>query len=193
MKTEINSINFNAKFIKQTTITRNYAGKYEDFPVNFIEFNEKDPTDFKSLNDLKEDWEYYSYNFSTFLNSIMNNIEYRLKNNKKSEQIYAITTQNNNFDKINSKEVLGIVEFKNGKDYNFIEYLQVDPKLLPRYNNKREFLGIGSAIIKNLQHLTDKSIFVDSSKSARKFYEKNGFVSASPVENTYIWKKTDIK
>ena len=187
MRINLDNINFCATYICTTNIKKNNNSNLENYTVKVVELDENCKADYDALNSVANDWKKYAFNNDTFANSILNDISIRKKHRLKTVPIYAITTQKDNFEHVDSKKVLGIAEFSSKGCNNRIEYLQVNPKYIKRYYPDKNFFGIGVAILEFLKSISDKPIELTSSKAACKFYEKNGFIKLNTEENEYIW------
>lgn len=195
----MNQVSFKGTFINPINIKKLEGTKYKNFPASFVELDPANLNDVKALENVHKNWnQSFSsiiYN-SAFCSSVVPD---------KSRHFYALTSQKENFEYMNSDKILGVVEFRNDSKYNRIEYLQVNPnyitgksknfisKLFASKNIKNEklspFTRIGSAILDSLKQLTDKSIDLYSMPEAKGFYWKNGFVRKSIFNSHhYIWR-----
>lgn len=182
-----NSTKFNANYINSGRISKlaQYSDKYESCPVNFV-LLENNKNDNKLLKTLQQQW-----NGVYFIKCINTDAAWRDINRFKNIKIYALTDQNNNFDKLKAKSILGIAEIREKKENKkgILWYLQVKPDSInvsPDFAPKNK--GCGSAMLKSLKQLYD-SIELSStdSESVRKFYKDNGF--RNPIfANRFIWK-----
>ena len=185
----LNNINFGAKFVCSTTIKQKSDNNYKNLPANIVEIDETDSSDNDAINDVAKIWQSDSFNNLTFVDSIVHDIEMRKVLNLRPTPIYAITLQENNFEKLDSERVLGLVEFSKVSDGNKIDYLQVNPLYVEKCVFDKKVCGIGTALINFLKGIADNFIEVTSSKSAKGFYEKMGFVRLNDENYEYIWYK----
>lgn len=121
--------------------------------------------------------------------------------NSDLKHVYAVTTQTDCFDKLDSNKILGMALFEeHNKNYLTpeISYFQVHPQnlsekygttftKLKKYfskifrhnkssNNKPQYKHIGESLMSSLQNLhNDKTIIVHSLSEAEGFYKKMGY------------------
>ena len=178
-------INFKANYINTVPIkTLNTTNNvYYSKAANFVEFDIKNSNDIAVINDVACLWRD---------NSFADNIAYDVNNankgyfKKEPFRIFALTSQKEGFDNLDSSEVLALAEVEKISDNNiFLEYLQVDPAIV--YATGIPLIKrCGSAVLDSLKQLfNDKSIFLNS--RTEKFYTKNGFVKIG--QNQYFWNK----
>lgn len=178
-------INFKANYINTVLIkTLNSTNNtYQPKAANFVEFDIKNPNDTAAINDVAYLWQDKSF---------ADNIAYDVNNankgyfKKESFRVFALTSQKEGFENLDSRKVLALAEIEKTSDNNiFLEYLQVDPTIV--YATGIPLIKrCGSAVLDSLKQLfSDKSIFLNS--RTEKFYTKNGFVKIR--QNQYFWNK----
>lgn len=178
-------ISFQGSFISPATIKKLNPRTNEYLPkeVSIVKLDTKDNNDLDTLADLATKWE------KTFAESIFNDSNYDI-----DLEIYAVTKQTDNFEKLKARDILGITEaIKTDRELE-IEYLQTHPKykndhteLFPKYKD------IGRVIINALKERKD----IDYIKAfalnvARPFYIKNGFEGIKEPykpENYVAWER----
>lgn len=182
------SINFRAKFIDKVQISKRIADTsiYKDVLVSCVKINPKNVDDIKALENISKCWEdsKFATNIYYAACAIRNDSKYYKCNN-----IYAITTQNSNFNNINYKNILGLVHtcsLDNGD--MFIEHLEADPKIVN--STIREYKKIGTSILDCLKIMAGRIVcFPSNTKTVKNFYFSNGFLENPPHSNLFIWTK----
>ncbi len=193
-------ISFKGSFINPTNIKKLDGQHYNDFQASFVELNPKDASDLDMLNKIRTTWN------GNFNDIIYNSAFCSSFCEDKNKKFYALTSQQDSFDKLDYKKVLGVVEMNKCEKTNRIEFLQVNPDYIsgkPKswlsklFSNKSDsnkklpfFKRVGAAILDSLKKHTDKSLDLVSVDSATGFYKKNGFSRKSIFYPAYfIWRK----
>lgn len=164
-------INFKASYINSTTIKRINQPQTTDKVVSFVELSPQSMSDVKAIRTLSYCWD----DNKSFAGDLYNNLrDCRLYSDDSGQKFYAITQQRNNFEKLDSDEILAVAQIHDRDDIH-LDLLQVDPA-----NNNdvylREFCYVGTAMLNCLKKLfPDKDITLKSVNSAIEFYLKNGF------------------
>lgn len=182
-------VSFKGKFIcgaevyKRSFFNRK---KYNPQEVSFVKLDAFDDKDYKLMRNLSKSWG-YSYAKSIEKFARITSLKYIA---------YVLTKQKSDFENLEPKKVLGIVQGWSYKNNTHIEYLQVNPKFAKQENAPRgKYKSIGTAILdcyKNFKKT--QTITLTSDKRAKKFYEKQGFVVEHELyPNSYIWQKPEHK
>ncbi len=183
----ISSVNFKARFIHNTTINEYRAGKYEPIKANFVEIDPLNFNDRKAISILVGTWGDDLVN----LRAIRSNIE-GLATIKKDIKlyIYALTLQQDNFQKVDFNKILGLVQIDKSNQPMSIDYLQVNPVYKKQTNEmlkQRKYKYIGKAIMNSvIQNFPKEEIWISSTDSAKNFYKKFGFKEILNRPNTMI-------
>ena len=95
-----------------------------------------------------------------------------------NEHYYALTTQKKGYEKLNERQILGVMMLSEyNTDCSEIEWFQVKP--LYKYSKTkkgRKYSDIGYAMLKYvIDNYKSKPIFVSASTEAVEFYKKYGF------------------
>ncbi len=176
-------INFKANLITKPTIIKKgrLCQKYKPIEVSFVRLDTQSIRDINLLKKLKKMWPL------TFVSNICKDVS--LYSNLFT--VYALTTQQDNFEKLSPNKILGLAEITNEQNEISLEYLQTHPKYEYDENVKeRKFKKIGNTMldcIKNLEHV--KKIYTNSLFSIIPFYEKNGFKPDTKNEARLCWEK----
>ena len=181
------SLHFNAKFINKVNI-----GKLSSYPAYsskqayFIQIEPHCEKDIEALKDISEYWE--GNNFASNIYYAVCAIKNKSKHYK-NHQVFGLTLQDNNFDVLDSKKIVGLVHTcPEDNDYIFIEHIQVNPSVVKSL--KPEYKGIGTGILNSLKRINDKIFcYPAKEKSVINFYIKNGFVKQQNSLNRYEWLK----
>lgn len=194
----MNNINFKGSFINNVYIKKYNKNDYISHQVSFVEINPRNKNDLKALEQIKDNW--FGLYEGVIYNSAFN--DSMLPENR-NRSFYALTKQVDNFEKMDSSKILGIIELGKLNKYNTVNFLQVDPQYLSEKTQKKfwaqsrqnkshnkKYKGIGSAILEALKKMSDKSIDLYALKGTEDFYQKNGFKLKSLLKpNYFIWKK----
>ena len=149
--------------------------------MSLIELTKKDVDRIEDVADL---WD------SKIIQMLANSLYYPLKGTK-NPKIYAISTQNKDFEDILPENVLGMFEVTERDNRYALEFLEVDP--MQAYENKeRTFSKIGEACIDFIKSIfKNRDVEIQSIESAVPFYKKMGCVKPSGkcAAATYIIPK----
>ncbi len=162
------NISFKASYICDSQVKRNN----KPCSLSFVQIDTKNKSDIIALKELDSMW-----GKKTFFSEISDNASqdnlYGL--NSKYDQYYALTAQTKDFDKLDSEQILGLVQVEPDLHCNEIKYLQVLPT--QNYSNpEREYKNLGSSIVNTIMKLfPEKKLMLYSSNSAINFYKKLGF------------------
>ena len=190
----INNTNFKAKFVGKTEIKKlnTLKNEYEKYGVSFLEFdasNKKDLSAMKNISrywcDSQYAWDIYQSAEAIFYEAI----------NPKTNKVYLLTKQKDNFKKLKYDEVLGLADvetkqYENGGDYLNIHRLQTNPDFLDKEQPFFKYIGTG---ILNILKSFNKVIELNSVHSAMGFYENNGFVDLGTQLLRFRWTPDKLK
>ena len=167
------SLHFGAKFIKNINIKK-YNPKshlYTDAKATLVKFEPKNQADMVAIISTAKEWRtepfagFIAQHASYIANDIISN---------HTNQIYLLTTQQNNLDKIKSGKIIGMAYMNQEDKKNELKFFQVNPKL--KYGvSKREYKYIGTEMLNSLKELYKNSIELESLYTTTEFYEKQGF------------------
>lgn len=182
-------INFRAKYVNSVPVDKFDfdVWNYKPHKVSFLEYDYSNEKDFKSLYEAVRGWHGQHYagcivdNASLIVAGLLP---------KSKNKIYILTEQKGEFDNLNSRKIMGLAQMELNKDKpDELKFLQVRPNLIESFDI-RKFKNIGKGIIDSLKSLYNKNgIFVNSSRMATGFYEKQGFERVVGTKFNYIWKK----
>ena len=179
------NINFKANYINTGTVKKiDRSFNYLAHDASFVSLNPKNKKDVLALESINGDWD------CSFLRSICNNL-YRYS---KRTRLYALTTQEKNFEDLNPKQILGIAVGEHNKDQGFyLDFLQTNPKHIKGSSPYPDYKNIGTAILNCIKQFYGiKYIKADSVPTAFNFYIKNEFNRTSDFLDDFeiIWHNT---
>lgn len=177
-------ISFTANYITSTSIQKIDDKAHPNKDVAIVEFNPTSKDDLAALEDLNYTWDskilpdlYLSF-YDTFLSSGVDC----------SEKYYALTTQKDNFKKIQPECILGVVQVNDDKvsDSIEIDYLEVNPD--EQYGSEfRRYKHVGKALLSSIFKLfRDKQVAkVYALEEAIPFYSALGVRQINEAEMEY--------
>jgi len=190
MKINNSYTTFRARLLNnEASIGKIIEGGCPDYSLYRASFIQIDPTNPCDINALKETADYW------INGSLTTNIYYaacalRNKSNAyKNHEIFALTTQKSNYDKLNSDNILGLVHTSPYEDgFTLIEQLQGNPEYVRSI--KPDYKGIGTEILESLKQIYDKlSCYPTAEEYVIRFYKKNGFIKEPNSSNYYTYCK----
>lgn len=173
-----NNVSFGAKLVSKQSIKKVAENSYKakDELVSFVKINPKSSYDIKALREVAEKSKKCS-----FAEDIYNDTLDYFRKDSTSGNVFALTTQKDNFSKLESDKILGLVEvLPDGckKDSVFIDYILKIPTNVKTATE--EFGKVGTGMLNGLKEFyKDKKISLFSLESAVEFYLKNGFKQVS--------------
>lgn len=185
MNNNITPVNFGATFIKSVEIKKfnPKTNLYKPIKASVVKYDVYNKYDLKSMKTAVRDW-----NGQVFAENIVENAgEMRDSDYKKAQnQIYLLTEQNENFDRLKSSKILGMANMKQWFDSSDeLAYLQTRPDSMHTFK-RRPFKGVGKALIDTMKDMY-KKIELTASYSAKQFYEKQDFKIIDPDYRRYRW------
>lgn len=187
--TKTNNTSFKATYMNRTEIGKFIKSRcplYERSIASFVKINPLNESDINALKDAANYWQYR--NFATNIYhaacAMRNGSKYY-----KDYEIYALTSQNNDFKNLDSDKLLGLVSMSKEHDGSFlIEHIQANPKHVRSI--EPEFKGIGTGILNSLKLLYNKIFCYPAREDyVINFYIKNGFCKEPNCLNQYTWEK----
>ena len=169
------SINFTANRIKNVNIARKYYNSYKPCRVSLVEMDPANQKDIDAIYKITDKWD---ESFTAFTYDDMRTVKANPEL-KSQLHVYALTTQNSDFDKIKPSKILGVAEIvERYSDGNKIEVLQTNPDFIKgSFNEKPKFKNIGKQLVSFVKKaFGDKPLYLNPTCTAVPFYEKLGFV-----------------
>ena len=172
MKITFQSPNFTGKYIKSVDILKNK----QPTKASLIELTRRD---INCIDDIAELWD-------TRITEMLSASMYQPLKGTVDQKVYAISTQDKNFEKVSPKKVLGIFEVTDRNDVYALEYLEVKPS--QAYGKKkRTFTEVGKACIDFIKSkFKQKDVEIYALEDAIPFYEKMGCVR-QPHTDSASW------
>lgn len=230
-------ISFKGTFIKPINIERlGHDKNYEPAKASFVELDKNDTAVLqKTINNWVAEDKYTVFDFTkTKLTplEIMNEEKAKflpLTKDMKEEDIpaflsskvlgvhvYAVTTQKDEFSKLESEKILGLVKFVAGKQSNEIVLLQTKPDCISdKYDktifstlkekmknlfgikekgSKRPYRNVGSSIIENLKEMhNDKIMELTPLNTVKDFYKKHEFNLNLDTYCDFVWIPPNLR
>ncbi len=186
-----NNVAFGARKIGTTNIQAKINNTWKEIPVSIVRLNpQSNKGDLFALEDVTRLWS--GKNLSVEIEGQSKNFNI---------PVFALTTQNKNFQNINPKKILGMLttnKFKsNTEDSAEIFKIGVNPQFAYAQNkNKRDIKHIGMALIKKFVDLIDKRTNVQSvsatakEPSEAKFLQK---VNMKEKNSNFKYKNFEIQ
>ena len=180
-----NNVSFGAKFINKINVGKLENKAYKQVKAAFVEIDPFNESDMFALEDIVKSWQN-----DRFAEDIKETAKLIFKNNTQNDiKIFALTSQQDTFEKLNPDNILGLVETEGVIPFNcHINRFQVKPDYVYKLN--LEYRGIGTSILNSLKKMFNKiTLISEKDKSVRNFYERNEFAEHPNGSNFYIWYK----
>ena len=163
------------------------TNEYVSVPASFLQIDPKNDYDIEALYNVATYWgndSKFATNVYYAACAIRNNSKY-YKNNK----IFVLTTQLEDFDKLDDEKILGIIHVNELEPKHYFgEHIEVKPDIV--YTVTPEYKGVGTAMDKSVKKLCNKmSIFPLKLKSVRNFVKRNGYVECPQKTNLFVWSR----
>jgi len=186
------SVSFGAIPINKVKIKKynKLSQTFMDYPANFVKIEADNKGDLEALDVVAKKWKGAKY-----VQQISTSAHWM---KDRQIQVYALTNQSCNFEKLQANNILGLVEMrtdKNNTNNTLLHYLQVRP-LAMNVNQKHKinYKYVGSSIISSLKKIyKEMSLFSDNDIYVEKFYQKNGFVDDFNGSRHYVWSSNIFK
>ena len=178
-------INFRAKFKNPVQILKkDISDHYVPHNAAFVELEPDNANDIKALANINRYWaerDQYVCNIYTTAIELRRNKDLNI-----FTRIFAVTEQNDNFEKLNDEKILGLAEVstRKPKEY-YISYIQVDPRNV--FSISPEFKRVGTRILDSVKAFANKILLSPNSHDTAKFYEENGFKPSKFSRSIYEW------
>lgn len=187
----ISNINFAARKVQydDAKVKKRVDGswRYRDYDVSVAEIDLDSKSDIDVLDNVKNSW-----TRGRFIDYIYRDAKKLYKKEwgrRDSYKIYVLTTQKDNFERLEPGDILSICEMSDIKDKSaYLSYIET----CPEYRDARspEYKGVGSCLMKFLQSKYDVLTLntVENPKTTE-FYLKFGFLIEDPYEGYLRWEK----
>ena len=183
-KINFGAIDLGTKYVNKL----NQENEYEPSIVHFVEIDDKNKNDVKALENISKYWRncwYAEDIYNTALEKYDGNSLY------KNYKVYALTSQQNNFECLGDDKILGVVEvYGLSKNNSTICIGHIESKPNDINLGEKEYKGIGSAMLKSLQDIFNRiDVVPRDSEGVKNFYRKNGFDEYPAKTNHFVWIK----
>ncbi len=162
-----NGINNNPAFcgkpILKTSVLKKVQNAYSNADAHIVELDFNNPSDYKAADNLQTLWK-----GEEFLPMML------CSKTNESKRVFVLTSQDKDFENMDSSKILGIVDFFLYDKTADIKFLQADTNIIKQKN--REIKGIGSSLIKGVceyfKGLGFEEMQVFSRITEKPFYKK---------------------
>lgn len=181
-----NNIPFKAiKISEPEIVRRTWYGKYVTHKVSCVKIDPLNKNDIRALDTISKNWKECSFTvwIKNIAIAIKNNSQYYRKN-----EIFALTTQENNFTKLNPENILGVFNVKvlDSKGHAYLEHIETNP--LYRTNSHAKYKAIGTGMLDSLKQIYRKiSLFSLNKQKVKEFYIRNNFIESPEHSCEFEW------
>lgn len=181
-------INFTGSFVKNVTISKLIAdGKMKPENVALVKLDKADPRDTMTLAETACKWENVASGYAS--NIYCDSLKAKNYPDVNNEHYFALTTQKENFEKLEADKILGLsLFFEKNSPHNELAWLQANPST-NHEAGQRSYKNIGKALVNFMKGLFKKPIFVQADKKAIPFYQKLGFIQTEKLPEQMIYKQ----
>lgn len=154
--------------------------------ASFVQIDCDNKWDIKALENIGTYWENSLYG-NKYYNTAM--LKFKKEKYHKIYDVYALTLQQENFEKLNPDEIMGVVEVMHIGDKKInIEHIEGKPEYVNEIN--RRYNEIGTSMLKSLKKFYNViTLTARKSKAVSNFYIKNEFVETSENSGFFVWIK----
>ena len=188
----VNNITFEAKPLNKTTIQKYNKNKKSFVPATatFVKLEHENKFDLKAIAEAAKKWKDSKYiqKIAT-ASSWMHQVPI---------EVYALTTQEKNFHKLNYKNILGFAEMRpdyNIENFNELYHIQVKPEArnIDKTLSKKKYMYVGCSILKSLKKIYNSiSLYSAGGENLDKFYKKNNFINDYTCKTHYFWSSNPL-
>ena len=183
-----NSPNFSALLVNRRTIEKynNQKGKYDDSDAYVVMLEPTNKDDIKAVASAVDTWR-----GDIFGRNILDSLIFYKHFPKDSHmEVYAITTQDDNHEKLEPSKILGLAEvyMSAGSSNPYLSYFQVKPNDNRNRNIPDEYNHVGQELLGVIKKLfMYNGITTYPTPNAVPFYEHMGFRQVDKATNMYHW------
>ena len=188
----VNNINFEAKPLNKIVVKKYNKDKKRFVPTTatFVKLEHENQFDLTAISKAAKKWKNSKYiqriaTASHWMHQI-------------PIKVYALTTQEKNFNKLNYKDILGFAEMRpdyNIENFNELYHLQVKPEArnIDKTLSKKKYMHVGSSILTSLKKIYKNiSLYSAGGSDLDKFYKRNNFISDYACETHYYWSSNPL-
>ena len=198
-------ISFGATFKSKTRVKKWVSNQYISEKGSIVK---ADHSDLPAITKTVHLWK------RPYAAQIEQTLEMAEKNPEYKKEVYVLTSQLDQFEKLAPKKILGMVSVRRGMYENLVEYLQIRPDIEVRdrttldrikdsilnfldipSSSPRAYKGVGGNIIKFLQRtLSDKPMTLAAANTSKAFYKQFGFIPEKyPHNELMTWTPPNLK
>lgn len=183
-----NAVSFNAKFIKPVLVKKmnSETNRYHNVSVSVVEVLPQDLCDVYSISITAKSWEN-----DLFAGNIAYNLSQLFQSKTKDTDLrfFALTKQKENFDDLESDDILGLCEINQSRPNELqLNYIQTNPQFIYSLG-LAAYKGIGTALIKflhSMENIDIITLIARKTYAVSNFYKKNGFINTENNKFVYI-------
>ncbi len=176
-------ISFQAKYIAPSVLLKKYNdGRYQNTKAALVELEPNCKSDLHALNQVSQQWAPAN---NDYISDIYEDYLLLSKGTIRKPKFLALTTQQNNFQKLNPIKIQCVIEMQRiNKDTNYLYYIQRRNV----YPHTYKYIKVGETMINHLKSLSQtQNIKTFATKNTKPFYERNGFVKISNDNSEMMW------
>ena len=169
----MDNIHFGANFIGRVSVKKkNIMGRFKTEKVSLLCIDTLNKDDIQALKHTRETWKDLTIHIYEDANMF-----YQNKERSKFHHIFALSEQNDNFEKLQPEKILAesaISAYPTSKSIS-IDYFQVHPKH-NYFAKDRQFKKVGEAMLNAIKKIfEDREILLHAVPKSTDFYAKNDF------------------
>ena len=189
MENTYSSIAFSANYLKNVEILkRTRGGNYKPYEVSLAKIDVKNKSDIMSLKRLSQKRGDFSYAESVYQD--MKYARDTLGKVSPKYDVFVLTKQKKDFEKLSSSKILGFIEFqKSARKILRVNYLESDLENIYLFES-RKYKHIGKTLISELHNIEKPyEVTLHSTSLGEKFYKALGYKQNPKLNDKYelIW------
>ena len=189
MRIDNSNISFSANFKNYVKILKRdqVSGKYFPADVAFVTIDSRNLSDLRALKEVYDNW-----GRDVLTEGVLNAAVSKSYGDKyfSRNKIYALTSQSENFEKLNPSKILGVADIRvlGSKGNIFLEHLKVCPFLKGEQNP--DIKKVGTAILNSLKAKFVQIFLVSLNKpEVKDFYRRNAFKEFTDTLGHFSWHR----
>ena len=189
---DIEKINFGAIPKNKTSVKKfnKVTKRFVNYPVYFVKLDKYNKNDLDAIDKTAQKWKDTDY--IKDINTSSHWMQF------KPIEVYALTSQQNNFENLKADYILGLAEIRNNKNNSnlkILNHIQVRPNAINvNQTNKLAYKHVGSAILESLKKIyKDISLVAVEDDNVYGFYKRNGFIDDFNGSRHFQWSSNIFK
>ena len=190
-----NDISFRAIPINKTYVKKldKKTNKFLICPVNFVKIDAVNRLDLEAIDNVANNWENAKY-----IQPIATSAHWLNEGSRNNVDIYAITTQQSDYGKLDYDKILCMAEMRDDNDYpkyKRLFYIQVKPNAINvNQKDNKNFKYIGSAMLDSLKQICKNiCLYTEKDENIVNFYKRNGFTEYFSGSKFFRWSHDFIE